>query len=49
MEKHSVFRVNLGMWVLKSIYSENQAMFWGFQHIFMGFQEDRWENIQLLE
>ena len=35
--KTFIFRVNLGMWPLKSIVSEKQALFWGFQHIFMGF------------
>ena len=30
---------------LKSIVSENRALFWGFQHTFMVFQGDRWENI----
>ena len=41
-----IFRVNLGMWPLKSIVSEKQALFWGFQHTFMAcFQGDRWENI----
>ena len=35
--KTCILRVNLGMWPLKSIISENWAMFWGFQHTFMGF------------
>ena len=35
-EKTCIFRVNLGMWPLKSIISEKQAMFCGFQHIFIG-------------
>ena len=35
--KTFIFRVNLGMWPLKSIISEKQALFWGFQHTFMGF------------
>ena len=30
------FRVNLGMWPIKSIILENWALFWGFQHTFMG-------------
>ena len=32
-----IFRVYLGMWPLKSIVSEKQALFLGFQHTFMGF------------
>ena len=32
-----IFRVNIGMWPLKSIISEKWALFWGFQHTFMGF------------
>ena len=40
-----LFIVNLGMWPLKSIISEKQALFWGFQHTFMGFLGDRWENM----
>ena len=43
--KTFILRVNLGMWPLKSIISENWALFWGFQHTFKGFQGDRWENI----
>ena len=35
--KTFIFRVNLGMWPLKSIVLEKQALFWGFQHTFMGF------------
>ena len=35
--KMIIFQVNLGMWPLKSIISEKQALFWGFQHTFMGF------------
>ena len=35
--KTFMFRVNLGMWPLQSIVSENQALFWAFQHTFMGF------------
>ena len=35
--KTFIFRVNLGMWPLKSIVSEKQAMFWGFQHTFIVF------------
>ena len=31
-----IFRVNLGMRLLKSIISDNQALFQGFQHTFMG-------------
>ena len=33
------------MWHLKSIVLEKWALFWGLQHTFMGFWEDRWENI----
>ena len=40
-----IFRVNLGMLDLKSIVLEKQALFWGFQHTFIGFQEFRCENI----
>ena len=36
-ENHSFFRVNLGMWPLKLIVSGQQTLFWGLQHIFMGF------------
>ena len=43
--KMFIFRVNLGMWPLKSIVSEKRALFWGFQHTFMGFSGDRWENV----
>ena len=25
-----IFRVNLGMWHLKSVVSEKQTLFWGF-------------------
>ena len=35
--KTSIFQVNLGMWLLKLIISEKWALFWGFQHTFMGF------------
>ena len=35
--KTFIFRVNLGMWPLKSIISEKWALFWGFQHTFVGF------------
>ena len=40
-----IFQVNLGMWPIKSIVLEKWALFWGFQHTFMGFQGDRWENM----
>ena len=30
-----IFQLNLGMWLLKSIVLQNQALFWGFQHTFM--------------
>ena len=32
-----IFQLNLGMWPLKSIVLEKQALFWGFQHTFLGF------------
>ena len=32
-----IFRVKLGMWPLKLIVLENWALFWEFQHTFMGF------------
>ena len=35
--KTFIFQVNLGMWPLKSLISEKRALFWGFQHTFMGF------------
>ena len=35
--KTFIFRVNLGIWPLKSIISEKQALFWGFQHTFIMF------------
>ena len=35
--KTFIFRVNLGMWPLKSIVLEKQALFWGSEHTFMGF------------
>ena len=40
-----IFRVNLGMWPLKSIVLEKQALFWGSNNHLCSFQEDRWENI----
>ena len=43
--KTFIFRVNLGMWPLKLLVSEKRALFWGFQHTFMGFLGDRWENV----
>ena len=43
--KTFIFRVNRGMWPLKSIILEKRALFWGLQHTFMGFWEDTWENI----
>ena len=36
--KTFIFRVNLGMWPLKLIVSEKQALCWGFQHTFLMFQ-----------
>ena len=38
--KTFIFRVNLGMWPLKSIVSEKRTLFWGIQHTFMGFFQD---------
>ena len=35
--KTFIFRVNLGMWSLKSIILENWVLFWGFHHTFVGF------------
>ena len=35
--KMFIFRVNLGMWSLKSIVLKKQTLFWGFQHTFIGF------------
>ena len=32
-----IFQLNLGMWPLKLIVLEKQAVFWGFQHTFKGF------------
>ena len=43
--KTFILRVNLSMWPLKSLISENWALFCGFQHTFMGFQAGRWKNI----
>ena len=37
-------RVNLGMWPLKLIVLEKQALFWGFNTHLWGFQGDRWEK-----
>ena len=36
-QKTCIFRVNLGMWPLKSIISEKQSLCCGFQHTFIGF------------
>ena len=47
-ENISVFRVNLGMWPLKLIVSENWACS-DISNIYLwGFQEDRWENVHFL-
>ena len=35
--KMFIFRVNLGMWPLKSIVLEKWALCWGSEHTFMGF------------
>ena len=43
--KTFILRVNLGMWSLKLMVSAKWDLFWVFQHTFMGFQGDRWENI----
>ena len=46
--KTFIFRVNLGMWSLKSIVLEKRALFWGFQHNLWDFKGDRWENVHFL-
>ena len=35
-----IFQLNLGMWPLKSIVLEKRALFWGFQHTFLGFFQE---------
>ena len=35
--KTFIFRVNLGMWLLKSIVSDRGSLVSGFQHTFMVF------------
>ena len=35
-----IFRVNLGRWHLKSVISEKQALFWGFQKHISGVSKD---------
>ena len=35
--KTLIFLVNLGMWLLKSIVSEKQTLFWWLQHTFLAF------------
>ena len=47
--KMFILRVNLGMWPLKLVVSENQALFWGFQHTFMGFQRRKMGKHSFLE
>ena len=47
--KTFIFRVNLVMWTLKSIILEKKPCFEGFNTHLWGFQEDRWEKIQLFE
>ena len=47
-EKTFIFRVNLGMWPLKSIVSEKWTLFWGFNTHVWVFSGDRWENIHFL-
>ena len=36
--KTFIFQVNLGMWPLKLIVLEKQALFWEIQHPFMQFR-----------
>ena len=43
--KMFIFQGNLGMWPLKSIVLEKQALFWVFQHTFMGFLRRYIENV----
>ena len=43
--KMFIFRVNLGMWPLKLIISGKMSPVLRFQHTFMGFSGDRWENV----
>ena len=38
--KTFILRENLGMWPLKSIVLEKQALFWGFQHTFMAVAKE---------
>ena len=38
--KMFIFQVSLAMWPLKSIILEKQALFWGFQHMFMGVSKE---------
>ena len=47
--KTFIFRVNLVMWTLKSIILEKKPCFECFNTHLLGFQEDRWEKIQLFE
>ena len=47
--KTFIFRVNLGMWPLKSIVLEKQSLFWGFQHTFMGFVRRKMGKHSFLE
>ena len=42
--KTFIFRVNLGMWPLKSIVSENKCYIEAFNTHLWGFQKDRWEK-----
>ena len=35
-----IFRVNLGMWSLKSIVSQKQVLFWGLQHHIYGVSKE---------
>ena len=46
--KMFIFWVNLGMWPLKSIVLEKQALFWGLNTHLWGFSGNRWENIHFL-
>ena len=43
--KMFIFRVNLGMWPLKSIVFKNEHCSEGFNTHLWGFQGHRWENV----
>ena len=40
-----IFKVNLGMWPLKSIISEKQALFWWFQAHIYGVSKEKDEKM----